>query len=184
MELGDQLIQFELVDDEGQSIAPYRIFDTYDAILIIFYSSYCDYCQSYFERLKKLIDEYKPDSLGILFINIQNGNQPPRQEEELELIEKAQENKAFIKLVNDEGKQLAGAFDVKVTPEAFIFDKNQQLAYKGPIDNAWEHEELVTRVYLRDALHYTLDGFAVDFPEVEPVGTPVDYSDETQEEQG
>lgn len=184
MELGDQLIQFELVDEEGQSIAPYRMFDTYDGILVIFYSSYCFYCQSYFGRLKKLVDEYKPDSLGFLFINIQNGQENPMEEEEAELIEKAQENKAFIKLVNDEDKQLAEAFGVKVTPEAFIFDKNQKLAYKGPIDNAWEHEELVTRVYLRDALDYTLDGFAVDFPEIDPLGTPINYSDETQEEQG
>ena len=182
MELEDPLIEFELVDDEGQAIAPHRIFDTYDAILLIFYSSYCPYSQSYYQRLTKIIDEYKPDSLGILFINIPNGEAEPLEEEEA-LIEKAQSNKAFVKLVHDEEKELAKAFDVTVTPQAFIFDKNKKLAYKGPIDNAWEHEELVTRVYLRDALHYTLDGFAVDFPDIEPTGTPVQYSDETTQQE-
>ncbi len=183
MELGEPLFEFELVDEEGQSIAPHKIFDNYDAILFLFYSSYCPYSQAYCNRFRKIIDEYKPDSLGILFINIQNGNNEPSEEEEA-LIEKAQQNKAFIKLVNDEDKQLAKAFGVQVTPQAFIFDKNKKLAYKGPIDNAWENEELVTRVYLRDALHYTLDGFAVDFPEIEPIGTPVQYEDETHAQRG
>ena len=180
MELGDQLIKFELEDEEGQSIAPYRIFDTYDAILLLFYSSYCPYSQAYYDRLINIIDEYRPDSLGFLFINLMHGNQEADEENESRLIEKAQQNKAFIKLVNDEDKQLAEALSVKVTPHAFIFDRNQQLAYQGPIDNSWENEETVTRIYLRDALDYVLDGFAVDFPEIEPEGTPVYYSNEAQ----
>lgn len=175
MKLGDKLIQFELEDEEGQSIAPYRMFDTYDGILIIFYSSYCLYSQLYFSRFQKLIDEYKPDSLGILFINLLNGNQSEQAEAEQELIDKAQNHKAFIKLAKDEDKQLAKAMDVQVTPEAFLYDRNQKLAYKGPIDNSPDNEEMVTRVYLKDAIDYTLDGFAVDFPEIQAEGTPVSY---------
>ncbi len=181
MNLGDSLIQFELEDEEGQSIAPYRMFDTYDGILLIFYSSYCPYSQQYFGRLSTIIDEYKPDSLGILFINLLHGESPARENDEQVLLDKAQQHRAFIKLVKDEDQQLAEAMGVTVTPQAFLFDRNQKLAYKGPIDNEPYHEEAVTRVYLKDALDYTLDGFAVDFPEVTPFGTPVPYSsDEAQ----
>lgn len=179
MNLGDRLIQFELEDEEGQSIAPYRMFDNYDGILLIFYSSYCPYSQQYFARLQQLIDEYKPDSLGILFVNLLHGQAPPHEEAEQQLLEKAQQHKAFIKLVKDEDHQLAQAMDVQVTPLAYLFDRNQKLAYKGPIDNDPSTEEAVTRVYLKDALDYTLDGFAVDFPEITPFGTPISHSSDS-----
>lgn len=173
MELGEPLIEFELVDDDGQTIAPSRIFSNYDGLLFIFYASHCQYSQAYFERFRQLIEDYKPDSLAILFVNCQNGNEPKDEEAEAALVENAQANKASVKLIYDEDNTLADAFGVRVTPEAFVFDKQRNLVYRGAIDNAWEHNELVTRVYLKDALDYALDDDAIDFPQIEPVGTPM-----------
>lgn len=177
MELGEPLIDFELVDDDGQTIAPSRIFSNYDGLLFIFYSSYCPYSQAYFERFQQLIEDYKPDSLAILFVNCQNGHEPKDEERESGLVELAQANKASVKLINDEDNTLAEAFGVQVTPEAFIFGKQRKLVYRGAIDNAWEHSEIVTRVYLKDALDYALDDDAIDFPEVDPEGTPFKSED-------
>ena len=181
MNLGDKLIQFELEDEEEQSIAPYRMFSTYDGILMIFYSSFCAYSQAYFQRFQQIIDDYKPDSLGILFVNVLNGDQEESEESELDLFEKAQQHKAFIKLVKDEGQQLAGAMEVEVTPKAFLFDGNQKLVYKGPIDDSPESAEKVNAPYLRNALDQALNGQDVTTPDVAPEGTPVTYSSDEAE---
>ncbi|MOA54296.1 hypothetical protein D3C78_1778860 [compost metagenome] len=44
------------------------------------------------------------------------------------------------------------------------------MVYKGAIDDSWENENMVTRVYLEDAIEAALDGIDVDYPEVAPVG--------------
>jgi len=172
MELGDQLFEFELVDESGSALAPSRAFDNYQALLIIFYSSYCKYSQAYLSRFRKIIQNYRSDSLGILFVNTFKG-QDDKDESEEQLLEDAKQSNSFVKLVNDEDLALANAFGTNVTPEAFLFGQQQKLVYRGAIDNAWENSELVTRVYLQDALEYSLDGYAIDHPEIKAFGTPL-----------
>lgn len=181
MNLGDKLIQFELEDEEGQSIAPYRMFSTYDGILILFYSSYCRYSQACFNRFYQLIEDYKPDSLGILFVNLLNGEQEEQEEAEHDLIDKAQSHKAFIKLVKDEDKQLAEAMEVQATPQAFLYDHEQKLVYKGAIDDSPDNEAQVKQPYLKDALNQALKGESVKTAEVAPEGTPISYSSDEAE---
>lgn len=119
-----------------------------------------------------MIQNYRSDSLGILFVNTFKGEEP-KDENEDQLLEDAKESNSFVKLVNDEDLELANAFGTNVTPEAFLFGKGQKLVYRGAIDNAWENPELVTRVYLQDALEYALDGYAIDHPEIKAFGTPL-----------
>ena len=49
------------------------------------------------------------------------------------------------------------------------------MVYKGAIDDSWDNENAVTRVYLEDAIEYTLDGMDIDFPEIPAVGCSVKW---------
>ena len=61
------------------------------------------------------------------------------------------------------------------TPEAFVFNSKRKLVYKGAIDDHWENEGMVTRVYLQDAIEYTLDGMEPDFTDIPAVGCSVKW---------
>lgn len=72
--------------------------------------------------------------------------------------------------LKDEEANLAKQLGAKVTPQAFLFNSRRELVYQGAIDDAWDQPNLVTRVYLEDAIEYTLDGLEVDFPETDAIG--------------
>jgi hypothetical protein len=61
------------------------------------------------------------------------------------------------------------------TPEAFLFNNNRELVYRGAIDDNWENEAAIMQVYLEDAVEYSLDGLEVDYPEIDAVGCTIKW---------
>jgi hypothetical protein len=53
---------------------------------------------------------------------------------------------------------VAHAFDAVCTPDIFVYDKSQRLAYRGRIDDSWKDAAKVTRRELAEAIQSLLDG--------------------------
>jgi len=69
---------------------------------------------------------------------------------------------------------LAAFFGAAKTPEVFAVDSNQQIFYKGEIDN-WapelgQHRQVITEHYLQDALNSFLEHRRVQVPQTDAVG--------------
>ena len=86
--------------------------------------------------------------------------------------------KGYFPYLYDEDQQVLKALGTIRTPEAFLFNSKRELVYKGAIDDSWDNEHAVTRVYLEDALEYTLDGLDVDYPEIPAVGCSIKWKPE------
>jgi hypothetical protein len=122
-----------------------------------------------------MFEKYEDDNFAIIGINSNDEKQAP--EDSLAAMKKAAER---FKLANihfmylkDEDQEVAKMFGATVNPEVFLFNSRRELVYKGAIDDAWESESMVSNVYLEDAVENALDGIEVDYPEIEPVGTPI-----------
>jgi peroxiredoxin len=177
MQIGDKLFEFKLPATDGKMYSKYSFADRY-ALLIIVSCNHCKYSRSYWNRIIKLWKKYEEDDLAIMVINGNDAKQFP--EDSFENMKKlaAQMFKGYFPYLYDEDQQVLKALGTIRTPEAFLFNSKRELVYKGAIDDSWDNEHAVTRVYLEDALEYTLDGLDVDYPEIPAVGCSIKWKPE------
>ncbi|AFD07521.1 redoxin domain-containing protein [Solitalea canadensis] len=167
MNIGDKLPAFNLKGIDGEMYNQYAYADRY-ALLVIFTNNSCPVAVAYRNRIKNLLKRYEEDNLGIVRINSMAKNS---ESESLEEMKKMYDDLKLEHLyLMDEDQQMAKSFGANKVPEAFLFNSKRELVYKGAIDDSWENENMVTRVYLEDAIEAALDGIDVDYPEVAPVG--------------
>jgi peroxiredoxin len=173
MELGSKLVKFELKGTNGGLYSNYSYADRY-ALLIIVTCNHCPYSRAYWNRIQKLYDRYEEDNLGILTVNSNDAEQYPEDSFENMVSMAKQLGNTFIYL-HDETQQLAKDLGATKTPEAFLFNSKRELVYRGAIDDCWDNEHMVTRVYLEDAIEDALDGLEIDFPEIPAVGCSIKW---------
>lgn len=173
MEIGDKLFNFTLRSTTGEEFNNYTLADR-NALLIIVSCNHCPYARAYWSRIKKLYGKYEEDNLGLLVISGNDADQYP--EDSLENMKKLAEQQGdWLTYLYDEDQEVIKKLGAQRTPEAFLFNSKRELVYKGAIDDCWENEHMVTRVYLEDAIEYSLDGLEVDFPEVPAVGCSIKW---------
>ena len=93
----------------------------------------------------------------------------------------------FIKLVDDRKMLMTEKLDARVTPEAFILDKNQKVVYRGAIDN-WFYELgryrlTITENYLIDAIEASLQGKVPAIKRTEAIGCYIQRASNKMEKQ-
>ena len=174
MQIGDKLPEFNLVGYDDQKHSNYEYADKY-ALAVIFTCNSSSHSKAYSERLIKLFEQYEDDNFGIIGINSNDDKQCP--EDSMEMMKLAayhfKLDKHHFMYLKDEDQSVAKRFGATVNPEVYLFNSKRELVYKGAIDDCWENEAMVSNVYLEDAIESALDGVEVDFPEIEPTGTPI-----------
>lgn len=169
MKIGERLPYFELPAATGETFTLNQVMEK-SCILVIFISNACPYVQAYAKRIQDLVQHFYEDNMGVIMVNSRSSQSHPS--ESLEAMKEflVQHSFKHVWYLKDEEANLASQLGAKVTPEAFLFNSKRELVYQGAIDDAWDQPNLVTRIYLEDAIEYTLDGLEVDFPETEAIG--------------
>jgi peroxiredoxin len=180
MQIGDKLSKFSLLDTDGEKYTNFDFADKY-ALLIIVTCNHCPYSRIYWNRLHELAKKYEEDNLAMVAINSNDASKYPADSYE-NMVKLAKEIKLPYLYLHDEKQTVAKKLGARKTPEAFLFNNNRELVYKGAIDDNWEHEKLVTRVHLEDALEYCLDGIDIDYPEIPAVGCSIKWKDGNEPE--
>jgi len=173
MDIGDKLQKFNLKGTDGNFYTNFTYADRY-ALLVIVTCNHCPYSRAYWNRIQQLYSKYEEDNLGILTINANDAKQYPEDSYE-NMIKLAEHLGNTFVYLYDEEQIVARELGATRTPEAFLFNSRRELVYKGAIDDSWENEHMVTRVYLEDAIEAALDGLEVDFPEVQAVGCTIKW---------
>jgi hypothetical protein len=174
MKIGDKLFNFKLKASSGLQYSNYDFADKY-AFVIIVSCLHCPYAQAYWNRIFKLASGYEEDSLCIVAVNPNDSEKYPEDSfENMGKFLKKKKKENFI-FLHDETQEIARKLGATRTPEAFLFNFNRELVYRGAIDDCWDNESLVTMGYLEDAIEYCLDGLEIDYPEVEPVGCSIKW---------
>jgi glutathione peroxidase-family protein len=173
MEIGEKLFNFSLPATNGSEVNNFTFADRH-ALLIIVSCNHCPYARAYWSRIKKLHNKYEQDNLGLLVISGNDADQYPEDSFE-NMKELAQQQGDWLLYLYDDNQDVIKKLGAERTPEAFLFNSKRELVYRGALDDSWENEHMVTRVYLEDAIEYTLDGLEVDFPEVPAVGCSIKW---------
>lgn len=174
MKIEDKAPDFKLqgVDDRYYSLSDFK---SKQAIVVIFTCNHCPYVQAYENRIIALQEEFK-DKVQIIAINANDDVNFPEDSFENMKIRSMQQGFNFLYL-RDETQEVARDYGAERTPEAFVFDKNLILKYRGRIDDNWKSPKDVKSHDLRDAIRAVLEGNTIKEPEKLAIGCTIKWRD-------
>lgn len=144
-----------------------------EGTVFLFWSNQCPWVDRYEERVRRLVEEFKP--LGVRFVRV-NANDESKAPASLAVCrQKAQKENYQTPYVRDRGASFAKMLIATQTPQAFLFDAQQILVYKGAVDDSPSDPDRVQQPYLRDAISALLRGEDPSVQSTEPFGCTLKY---------
>jgi len=172
--LGTQAPDFRLPDTNGKTVS-LSDFKKAPALLVVFMFNHCPYVKQIRGGLAQLARDYSSRALGIVGISSNDVvNYPDDSPAKM-----AQEAKAagyIFPYLYDESQQVAKAYHAVCTPDIFLFDKDQRLAYRGQFDDSRPGNSLpVTGKDLRAAIDAVLAGTPVPGEQKPSIGCSIKW---------
>lgn len=137
MKLGTKTPFFELKNTESTFTSSNQFADA-KALVVLFICNHCPYVIHIAPALAALAVEYKKQGVEFVAINSNDADAYPEDNFENMVKEKALRGYSFPYLF-DETQEVAKAFDAACTPDIFVFNQQQQLAYRGQFDSSRPH---------------------------------------------
>jgi peroxiredoxin len=157
--LGTQAPDFSLPNVDGRTVS-LRDFRGAPALLVTFMCNHCPYVKHVADGLAQLAREYQQKGVAVVGINANNAATHPGDSPE-QMIHEAENRGYTFPYLYDETQEVAKAYRAACTPDFYVFDKDQKLAYRGQMDDSRPgNGKPVTGADLRAALDAVLAGKA------------------------
>lgn len=157
MPLGTTAPDFSLPDVNGKTVS-LADFKGSPALLIIFMCNHCPYVIHVADELARLTKEYIEKDVAVVGISSNDITTHPDDSPEKMKEEAAQRGYSFPYLY-DEKQTVAKAYQASCTPDFFLFNRQQELFYRGQLDSSRPDSGIpVTGEDLRAALDAVLAG--------------------------
>lgn len=156
--LGTQAPDFELPDVVTGKKVPLASFKGKKALLVMFICRHCPYVQHIKQELARLGKDYRQKSLAIVAISSNDARNYP--DDSPENLKKMAQTEGFdFPFCYDETQAVAKKYSAACTPDFFLFDAAQKLAYRGQLDDSRpDNGKPLTGKDLRDAIDALLAG--------------------------
>jgi peroxiredoxin len=155
--LGTKAPSFSLHNIDGRTVALDE-FRGAPALLVIFMCNHCPYVKHVADGLAALAREYQAKGVAVVGINSNYAGSHPADSPE-QMVREAEERGYSFPYLYDESQEVAKAYRAACTPDFYVFDKQQQLVYRGQMDDSRPgNEKPVTGADLRAALDAVLAG--------------------------
>jgi peroxiredoxin len=155
--LGTVAPSFRLPDTDGK-IVSLDDFKGTPALLVAFICNHCPYVKHIRHDLARLAKEYQAKGVAVIGINANDVANYPDDSPEMMARERVEVGYSFPYLY-DETQKTAHAYKAACTPDFYVFDKDQKLAYRGQLDASRPGNGLpITGNDLRAALDAVLSG--------------------------
>ncbi len=142
------------IDGKMYSLAD---FNNAKALLMIFMCNHCPYVKAKIETIKNLQSKYREKGLIVAGINSNDAADYPEDSFGGMVKAAKEKNFNFVYLI-DETQQVAKSYCASCTPDPFLFDSEQKLAYHGRFDNALEPGQQATEFNMDEAISAVLAG--------------------------
>ena len=158
--LGTAAPDFSLVNVDGRTVS-LADFDGSPALLVMFICNHCPFVIHVADELARLGNEYQARGVAVVAISSNDVATHPADSPE-QMVAEAEERGYRFPYLYDESQEVAQAYRAACTPDFFVFDKDQRLAYRGQLDASRPENGIpVTGEDLRGALDAVLAGQAV-----------------------
>lgn len=152
--------EFELPLAKGGVVHSLSLISKENPFLIVFICNHCPYVKAIESRLVAL--SYILEKLDIPLLAISSNDSSRYPEDSFEKMK--EKNYPFM-YGYDEEQKIAKLFGAVCTPDFFLFDKDNTLAYRGRLDNNWKDPGGVTR---QELLEVVLQLYLGEHPLTEP----------------
>lgn len=133
--LGTQAPEFVLPDTVSGQMRSLAELKGTQGTVIIFMCNHCPFVVHVIDEVVRIADEYKPKGINTVSISSNDVAKYPQDSPELmkSFAHKHQMNFAYL---YDETQQTAHAYDAACTPDFYLFDAQNQLVYRGQLDDS------------------------------------------------
>jgi len=170
---GDQFVPFELGNYEGEKqkveVAPFQ-----KGLLIFFLCNHCPYVHRYATRIRKIVSFCRKEGIPVFGINSNDSSRYPEDAPEHmpAMATKLGLDRAYL---HDAYQKIARQYRAERTPEAFLFNPQGKLVYRGAIDDHAKEPKLVKSLYLEDALRAVLNNDMIQSVYEIPTGCSIKW---------
>ena len=157
--LGTAAPDFSLMNVDGKTVS-LADFRGAPVLLVVFMCNHCPYVKHVADGLAQLAAEYQRRGAAVVGINSNDIAAHPADSPE-QMVAEAEARGYTFPYLFDETQEVAKAYRAACTPDFFVFDKHQRLAYRGQMDASRPGNDLpVNGRDLRAALDAVLAGKA------------------------
>ena len=156
--LGTKMPSFNLlgIDDEMYTN---EIFDGKKGSLVMFICNHCPFVKHVNEEIVNLSNEIMGNDIGVIGINSNDSTQEKYAEDSIDKMREYADNLGYkFPYVVDEDQSVAKNFTAQCTPDFFLFDRDQNLVYRGQLDGSRPGNDVPTNgESLRSAIQALLN---------------------------
>lgn len=175
LDLGTKAPDFQLPDVVTGKTISLNTFADQTALLVMFICQHCPFVQHVKQELAQIGKDYGDQGLGIVAISANDVNNYPDDSPE-HLKAMATELGFTFPMCYDESQETAKAYTAACTPDFFLFDADQQLVYRGQLDQSRPStDKPVTGKDLRGAIETVLAGKPVSPDQVPSTGCNIKW---------
>ena len=162
LDLGTRAPDFSLPDVVSGKTITLGSFKDRKALLVMFICRHCPFVKHVQQELARLGTDYLKQDVGIVAIGSNDAVTYPDDSPE-SLKEMAESLRFGFPVAYDETQDVAKAYKAACTPDFFLFDGDERLAYRGQLDDSRPGNGMpVTGRDLRAAMDAVLAGRPVD----------------------
>lgn len=173
--LGTRAPNFSLPDVISGNTITLADFTDKEALLVMFLCQHCPYVKHIERELAQIGQDYKEKNLGIVAISSNSIDSHPQDAPE-HLRSMAQRLNFTFPLCFDESQEVAKAYTAACTPDFFLFDNQQQLVYRGQLDDSRPSNNIeLNGNDLRRAIEETLAGKPVSIEQKPSIGCNIKW---------
>lgn len=172
--LGTKAPEFTLVNVDGTSVSLSQ-FSGAPALVVVFMCNHCPFVKHLADALAQFGHEYQ--SLGVAIVGISSNEVSsfPADSPE-QMVHEAELRGYTFPYLYDETQEVAIAYRAACTPDFYVFDKDQKLAYRGQFDSSRPDSGVrVTGEDLRRAVTAIVAGEPAPEPQVPSLGCNIKW---------
>ena len=172
--LGQSLPSFQLKGMD-EKIHSEKEFQNANALLVMFICNHCPYVLAVEDRLIQLGHELKKMSIPVVAICSNDPAEYP--EDNFANLKKRSSEKEFpFVYLHDPDQAVAKKFGAVCTPDFFVYDKKNQLAYRGRLDDSWKDASKVQKRELFNAIQDIAAGKPAPTQQTPSMGCNIKWS--------
>jgi peroxiredoxin len=178
MPLGTKAPSFSLPNPLTKKANDFNSIKGTKVTVVMFICNHCPFVLHLIKDISKLGRQFNFPEVAVIAISSNDIATHPQDGPE-EMAKFSVENNLSFPYLYDEDQSVAKAFDAACTPDFFVFNKNQKLAYRGQYDDSRPgNDKKVTGKDLVDAVKALLTGEKVNDKQVPSIGCNIKWKNE------
>ncbi len=172
--IGTKAPDFILPDPTGKQIA-LSDFSEAPATFIIFMCNHCPYVKHLQKQLTEIAREFQDKGVAVIAIN-SNDTENYTDDSPKEMAKEIKKFDYTFPYLFDETQEIAKAYRAACTPDFYVFDGDQKLAYRGQFDASRPGNSLpINGADIKNALNSILNGEPVSTDQKPSIGCSIKW---------